>query len=160
MKSLAVNSPHISLSFSYPADWYQAAKPVPKLLVPRQLFGVSNRPIVSPPAASSQPRPVIADLDPAAMFVWCYYQVPGDPVPADPDPLVDNGRFDLPLQYEQTIVAPAFAAREWDPSKFTRRRIGFRRGSIEVSVSIWEGTRASSADVDKAASVLESILPQ
>lgn len=159
MAAMSVPADGFSVAVTYPDSWSFAPNCVPNLIVPRQLFGLSNRPIQVTPPSMSQPRPMLSTLDSGAMFIWSYYQVPGDPNPDEPDVLPDYGRYSLPLTYDESEVLPAYAAREWSPSQFLWRRIGFVNKNVTVTVWIWEGTSASFDDVQMAKQTVASVRP-
>ncbi|MGH7717324.1 MAG: hypothetical protein ACREON_00565 [Gemmatimonadaceae bacterium] len=140
-----------------PDDWFWSTKCVPTLRVPRELFGLSNRPITPVPDELEQSRPMIADLDAGAVFVWCYYQAPDDPDPVSPDRTPDYSRYAFPLRYAEAEVFPGFDAREWKSSDFIWRRLGFHTGVIAVSVFVWEGTGASYEDIKTVQEVTASV---
>lgn len=139
---------------SYPDNWYLSRRAVPNLVVPREIFALSNRPIRPTPVASSQPRPMISSLDSASIFVWCYYQAEGDP--GDHDPIPDYRSPSYPLSYHRSEVMAASDAREWDSSKFLWRRLGFNQDGIKVTIWIWQGTTVSSTDLRLAERAVES----
>jgi len=159
MPSFLAKTNTFPVAVKYPDTWYFSERPVPGLVSPRQLFAVSNRSIQPTPYGSPQPRPMIANLDAAAMFVWTYYQTPNDPGPQDPGPLPDYSRFRLPLRYLDSQVMGAYDAREWDAARFLWRRLGFQSALTTVTVWIWEGMRAAAADVSAAEEVVDSIAP-
>jgi hypothetical protein len=111
---------------SYPDDWHLSRRAVPNLVVPREIFALSNQPIRPTPVNSSQPRPVISSLDSGSIFIWCYYQAEGDP--GDRDPIPGYQPPSYPLSYHRSEVMAASDAREWDSSKFLWRRLGFDQG--------------------------------
>lgn len=157
MLTYDANTPHVSVQVRYPSAWHFTTKCVPDLVVPRELFGLSNRPIRLTPKGSSQPRPMIDGLDPGAMFLWCYYQAPGDPDPATIDPVPDYRRHRLPLRYEDSQVFRATDAREWKASDFSWRRHGFVAGDVPVTIWTWEGTRADSAAISAAEAIIATV---
>lgn len=159
MSTVIAGDDQAKVKVDRPEHWFFIRKCVPTLRVPRELFGISNRPITPVPDALEQPRPMIATLDSASMFLWCYYQRPGDPDPENLNPIPDYSRYTLPLDYRLSETFPAFDAREWRPSDFLWRRIGFHVGGIAISVFIWEGTAASAADVKTAEQVLATVAP-
>lgn len=147
----------LTITASRPDRWHFDDRPVPNLGIPRQLFAVSNRPIRKTPRKSAQPRPMIHGLDPSALFVWCYAQAPGDPDPANPDAVPDYSGARFPLRYRDSEVFPSYDAREWDPTQFLWRRIGFEEGGYAVTIWIWEGTRADAGDIDSVDELLASL---
>jgi hypothetical protein len=159
MRENTSKTPHIALSVRYPRDWSYAPKCVPDLVVPRELFSVSNRPIRLTPLGSGQPRPMIDGLDPESMFVWCYYQLPGDPDPASVDPVPDYHRLTYPLRYAESEVFASTDAREWSSRDFLWRRLGFVTGAATVTVWIWEGTQATSGSIGATEKIVSSVEP-
>ena len=145
MANLKVRFQDYHVVGSYPDNWHLSRKAVPNLVVPREIFALSNRPIQPTPVSSSQPRPMISSLDSGSIFVWCYYQAEGDP--GDPDPIPAYRRSFYPLSYNHSEVMAAFDAREWDSSKFLWRRLGFDQDGLQISIWIWQGTTASSSDL-------------
>lgn len=158
MREIVTGRP-VALRARYPDSWYFSEKPVPALSIPRQLFGLSTRPISLVPEDSAQPRPMVSDLGADAMFVWCYCQSPLDPDPSDPDVVPDYSRFSFPLQYRESEVFPSYDAREWRSADFLWRRVGFTVGGWTVTVWIWEGTRATEQDVADAETIVASVAP-
>jgi hypothetical protein len=160
MPTMTARTPQVRVHVDHPRGWYFRRTAVPNLFVPRELFAVSNRPIRSSPSRKDQPRPAVADLDAGAIFIWAYSQTTDDPEQGNVDPLPDYSRFELPLQYAQSDVFPSTDAREWDPSKFLWRRIGFQFDETTVvTVWVWEGTSATHEDIAAASAILASIRP-
>lgn len=151
------NTNTFQVSIDYPSEWHFAERPVARLVVPRQLFAVSNRPIIPTPRDSSQPRPMIQLLDPGAMFIWSYYQAPHDPSPKFSDNLPNYKRYNYPLQYRESEVFTAANAREWDGASFLWRRVGYDAPQTKLTVWIWEGTRAHPSDLAVAEQILKSV---
>lgn len=161
MARITLCSPAACISADLPTTWSFTRRAVPSLLVPREIFALSNRPITPVPADSEQPRPMIANLDTGALFMWCYSQRIGDPEPVNRDPLPDYQFTQFPLRYAATEVFPASDAREWDGSGFLWRRIGYYvGGDVAVTTWIWEGTRASREDLNVVEQILSSLQPQ
>lgn len=154
---LVCQNPHVSVNVQYPSDWHAVKKCVPKLVIPRELFAISNRPIVQTPLDSSQPRPMIQALSARDMFVWCYSQVPGDPDPVHPDAVPDYSRYSMPLRYLESEVFPSTDAREWDSSDFLWRRVGFDTDGVVVTVWVWEGTKADAPLISAAEEIVGSV---
>src|SRR4029450_3695597 len=100
---------------SYPDNWHLSRKAVPNLVVPREIFALSNRPIQPTPVSSSQPPPMISSLDSGSIFIWCYYQAEGDP--GDPDPIPAYRRSFYPLSYNHSEVMAGFGGREGGSSR-------------------------------------------
>jgi hypothetical protein len=156
--TLTVSSP--------PEDWYAAASVVPALRSPHELFAFSNRPLQQVPPATEENHPAIGELDSAAMFIWGYYEVLGDPEIGDPSrpPIPDYSRYSLPFAYNDSEAFPSQSAYDWSPTNFIWRRIGLdlppnaqRAQRAALTVMVWEGTTSSVDDVSVAASILSSV---
>lgn len=146
-----------SLQVQLPVGWQYARRSVPLLRFPRELFTIANRRIPTLPPNSDQPRPMVSQMDRNGLLIWCYCQLPDEPNPTEPDAIPEYREFQAPLDYLQSDVRPAHDAREWDPSDFLWRRIGFQHRSIQFTIWIWEGTMSSAPDIDRAAEVVKSI---
>lgn len=154
---MRLETPDFALELSAPSGWDVARSAVPNLVHPHELVAMSNRPIQPTPADSSQPRPMIASLDPAAIFVWAYFQHKDDPEMTAAEDLPDYERFTLPLDYSDSEVFPAYEAREWDPRNFLWRRVGLRVRDTWLTVWMWEGMAAKLTDVDALKAIVKSI---
>ena len=157
MKTFETSTKSFAVAVDYPVDWHFAEKPVPKLVVPRQLFAISNRPIQLTPKTTSQPRPMIRPLDPRAIFLWAYYQAPGDPGPEYEDKIPDYSNFSYPLRYREAEVFSSYNAREWDAAKFSWRRVGYDASGTMLTVWVWEGTQASPMDVATTGTIISTV---
>jgi hypothetical protein len=157
VKTFALDFAGRSIQGSYPDDWHLIPKAVPKLVVPRELFAVSNRPMQPVPTDSSQPRPMIASLDDGALVIWCYYQVPGDPDAGRPDPTPDYKGPSYPLAFGRSEIMDPSDAREWESSRFLWRRLGVAHNGAKITLWIWQGTNCSSSVLAQAEQVLRSI---
>lgn len=144
------------MGVDYPDDWYFVASPVTSLVIPHQLFAVSNRPIVITAARSPISKPSIRGLDSGALFIWSYYQVLGELDPTRT--LVPNySGYSLPLSYAESRAFPSTDARGWAPGQFIWRHIGFDQFGVAVTVFIWEATQVGPGDIRKADAILHSI---
>lgn len=157
MKTFQTRANSFGVAVQYPDDWHFSETPVPKLVVPRQLFAISNRPIQLTPKTTSQPRPMIRPLDPRAIFLWAYYQAPGDPGPDYADEIPDYSNFSYPLRYREAEVFSSDNAREWDAANFSWRRVGYDIAGTKLTVWVWEGTQASSMDVATISDIISAV---
>ncbi len=157
MPTLVATAGPYTLSADYPDAWIYSPSPVPNLVVPRQLFSLSNRILGSVAAGSSPPRPPVASLGASGLCLWGVCQLPHDPSPDTDDPLPDYPALTGPLDYFGAAAEPSYGAREWSASQFLRRRIGFIYRSARVTVWAWEGTASTPADVDIARSIVASV---
>lgn len=156
-----------AISAEYPASaWYVAPSVVPALHSPHELGSISNRPLQQVPASSEENRPAVDLLDAAAVYVWIYYEVLGDPSIGDASrpPIPDYSGFSYPFEYNESQVFPAHAAYDWDPAVLTWRRLGRnlppnvqRAQPAALTVMVWEGTRASVEDVRAAEAIVKSV---
>lgn len=158
MKTVSASELEFDFRVEVPDDWYLVRVPVPRLVVPRQLFGASNEEFSTTPSGSSQPRPMIQLLSSEAVFLWGCFQRHSDPDPLSPDPILDNTRFGFPLDYDSATARDSADAREWLPSRFVWKRVGYQFDGLSISVWIWEGTSASSQTIDDAREILRNLV--
>lgn len=141
----------------YPADWFVSGKCVPKLVIPRELFAISNRPIKTVPRSSSQPRPMIASLDRGAVVLWAYFQIPDDPTPELEGGIPDYRGFSYPFEYAEAEVFAGHNAREWKASDFIWKRLGWGSSNSQFTLWIWEGVDVRPQVVQSAREIVGSV---
>lgn len=160
-----------SVSVDVPTTgWYASQSVVPTLKAPHELFALSNRPLVQVPASTPDAHmPLIEELDPAAFFVWGYYEVLCDPWlglgPTICPPIPEyGGRFSYPFVYSDSEVFPSQNAFDWSPTDFVWRRLGRdlppttgRTEPAALTVMVWEGTQSTLADTQAAIDIVASI---
>lgn len=157
MNTYKRDAPMGSVVVTYPETWTLREKYVADLVIPRELFGISTSLLRMTPTGSEQPRPLIQTLTASDIVIWAYYQLPGDPDPDHPDSLPNYSRWRPPLRYSDSEVFDSTAGREWLPSDFLWRRLGFRVGETRLTVWIWEGTSARSTALDEASAIVHSV---
>lgn len=146
------------LSVGRPESWSFVRRAVPRPVVPRELFAVSNGEVPVQDPASDTPRPMVGRLARDSVLVWCYYQAPDEPKPETRDRIPNYPEFRAPLRYDEAEVRRGEDAREWDPDVFTWSRVGFALEGMQVTVWISAGADASSASVDSLRAVISSIV--
>lgn len=151
------DAPMGSVVVVYPDTWVLSEKYVSELVVPRELFGVSTSNVPITPRGSEQPRPMIESLNSSDVVIWSYYQVPGDPDPEHPDSVPDYSHWRLPLKYADSDLLESTAAREWNPTDFLWKRLGFEVDETRITIWVWEGTHASSRSLDETAAIVRSV---
>jgi hypothetical protein len=163
----AANGSAFALSASLPAaGWYTAPSVVPALHSPHELCAISNRPLQQVPPTSELNHPAIEPLDAAAIFLWVYYEVLGDPAIDDPErpPIPDYARYSYPFVYSESEVFPVQPVYDWDHTRFVWRRVGrnlpptaARPQPTALTVMIWEGVQAKANDLQAARTTVASI---
>jgi hypothetical protein len=91
------------------------------------------------------------------MFIGATTKLQGDPNPDDPDSVPQYPAYQSPLRYRDAEVFSSTDAREWNPTDFSWRRVGFTVNGIWFTVWVWEGTRASVADITVAEDAIASV---
>lgn len=154
-----------ALTVQYPESWYQAASVVPWLRSPHELCAISSRPLQQVPSDSEQNFPMVQALDASGYLIWICYQVFEDPTIDDPQhPLIPNySRFSYPFVYSEAELFPPQLDYEWNRGLLWRR-VGLNlSASLErpeeaaLTVMFWEGSGASSFDVQSAEAIVESV---
>jgi hypothetical protein len=166
MQTQAAAGPGFGLSVRYPlAGWHFAPGVVPALRSPHELCALSNRPLRTRPATSDQNTPDLSGLDAAGCLIWVYYEVLNDPAIGDParPPIPDYSRYSYPLVYAESQVFPVRRDYAWG-ADLRWRRVGHnlaptpaRPEPAALTVMIWEGTRASAADLHAARVIVASV---
>ena len=157
MQTLSFANNGLTASVSVPAGWDCTQTAVPNLVVPRQLFTLSNRSVETVPEGSLWPRPMIDDLDSAAILIWCYYQRPGDPQSDDIDAVPDYPEA-AAIRWADTQPFGEGAQYTWDPTMFDWRRVGTTLSDgTAVSVWIWAGADATPSDVQAMEGAVDGI---
>src|SRR4051794_31126148 len=122
MRTVSRATNDVDVTVECPEDWYVTERCVPALAIPHELWGISNRSLISQ-SDPERAQPMVRNLPADLVLLWAYYQAPGDPVWARDD-LPDYRRWQLPFEYAATEAYPAGAVRDWDVGKFVWRRIG------------------------------------
>lgn len=146
----------VQVDVNVPQGWYLTSAPAALLVVPRQLFGVSNAPLPSPDDLQDQTVPPVSQLAGTAILIWAYTQAPGDPVPGSNDPVPDYADYVSPLELANAELIDV-GGDEWDAPDANRYRLGFVLNETWVTVWAWIGNEASQEDRDAASSIVGSI---
>ena len=100
---------------------------------------------------------MVQSLDPRAIFLWAYFQAPGDPGPEYVDKIPDYSNFSYPLRYREAEVFSSYNAREWNAADFSWRRVGYDVSGTMLTVWVWEGTQASPMDVATTSDIISGM---
>lgn len=139
-----------------PDDWQVIDRCVPNMRIPHELFGISNGPI---PTQSDPERsqPAVAQLGPAALLLWGFYQTRNDPSTVNPvDTLPPYGERALPFDFHEMQIYQPQYARGWDGTRYVWRRTGVRYGDTWVTVMLFSGIDTSEDDLRRVQEVIAS----